>query len=159
MIKILFLVSLVITAILTALQLGGLQIIDLIIVMIIINFLSLGAYIELENRKLAKESKDFISSKLEGIEKVCNETLSHITSPNPGIEAKIEKQREDISYILDKISKRSLELEERLNAFGRVLSNNIKEKKEEVEEREENKEDQESYSVGEIVYIEDNENK
>jgi hypothetical protein len=151
MLKILFLVSLIITTALTVLQLSGFQIIDLIIIMIIINFLSLGAYIELENRKLVKESKDFVGSKLEGIEKVCNETLSHITSPNPGLEAKIEKQREDISYILDKISKRSLELEERLNAFGRVLSNNIKEKKEEDK--------QESYSVGEIVYIEDEENK
>jgi hypothetical protein len=150
MLKILFLVSLIITTALTVLQINGLQIIDLIIIMIIINFLSLGAYIELENRKLVKDSKDFIGSKLEGIEKVCNETLSHITSPNPGIEAKIEKQRNDISYILDKISKRSLELEERLNAFGRVLSNNIKEKKEDK---------QESYSVGEIVYIEDDENK
>lgn len=155
MLKILFLVSLVITTALTVLQLSGLQVIDSIIIMIIINFLSLGAYIELENRKLVKDSKDFIGSKLEGIEKVCNETLSHITSPNPGIEAKIEKQRNDISYILDKISKRSLELEERLNAFGRVLSSNIKEKKED-----EGKEDkQESYSVGEIVYIEDDENK
>lgn len=155
MLKILFLVSLIITTALTVLQLSGLQVIDLIIIMIIINFLSLGAYIELENRKLVKDSKDFIGSKLEGIEKVCNETLSHITSPNPGIEAKIEKQRNDISYILDKISKRSLELEERLNAFGRVLSSNIKEKKED-----EGKEDkQESYSVGEIVYVEDDENK
>ena len=153
MLKILFLVSLIITTALTALQLSGLQAIDLIIIMIIINFLSLGAYIELENRKFVKESKDFIGSKLEGIEKVCNETLSHITSPNPGIEAKIEKQRDDISYILDKISKRSLELEERLNAFGRVLSNSVKEKKEEE------KEEKESYSVGEIVYIEDDENK
>jgi len=157
MLKILFFVSIIITTVLTVLQLSGLQIIDLIIIMIIINFLSLGAYIELENRKLVKESKDFIGSKLEGIEKVCNETLSHITSPNPGLEAKIEKQREDISYILDKISKRSLELEERLNVFGKVLSNNLKEKKDEEEKEE--KEEKESYSVGEIVYIEDDENK
>ena len=155
MLKILFFVSLIITTLLAVLQLSGLQIIDLIIIMIIINFLSLGAFIEVENRKLVKESKDFIGSKLEGIEKVCNETLSHITSPNPGLEAKIERQREDISYILDKISKRSLELEERLNAFGRILSNNIKEKKED----EEKEDKQESYSVGEIVYIEDDENK
>jgi len=155
MLKILFLVSLIITTALTALQLIGFQIIDSIIIMIIINFLSLGAYIELENRKIVKESKDFIGSKLEGIEKICNETLTHITSPNPGIELRLEKQKNDISYILDKISKRSLDLEERLNTFGKILSNSLNEKK--VEEQKEDK--QESYSVGEIVYIEDDENK
>ena len=148
-------VSLIITTALTALQLIGFQIIDSIIIMIIINFLSLGAYIELENRKIVKESKDFIGSKLEGIEKICNETLTHITSPNPGIELRLEKQKNDISYILDKISKRSLDLEERLNTFGKILSNSLNEKK--VEEQKEDK--QESYSVGEIVYIEDDENK
>jgi hypothetical protein len=158
MLKILFLISLVITTALTALQLIGFQVIDSIIIMIIINFLSLGAYIELENRKIVKESKDFIGSKLEGIEKICNETLTHITSPNPGIELRLEKQKNDISYILDKISKRSLDLEERLNAFGKILSNSLNEKKVE-EQKEEEKENQDSYSVGEIVYIEDEENK
>lgn len=158
MLKILFLVSLIITTALTALQLTGFQVIDSIIIMIIINFLSLGTYIELENRKIVKESKDFIGSKLEGIEKICNETLTHITSPNPGIELRLEKQKNDISYILDKISKRSLDLEERLNAFGKILSNSLNEKKVE-EQKEEEKENQDSYSVGEIVYIEDEENK
>lgn len=158
MLKILFLVSLIITTALAALQLIGFQVIDSIIIMIIINFLSLGAYIELENRKMVKESKDFIGSKLEGIEKICNETLTHITSPNPGIELRLEKQKNDISYILDKISKRSLDLEERLNTFGKILSNSLKEKKVE-EEKEEEKENQDSYSVGEIVYIDDEENK
>lgn len=158
MLKILFLFSLVITTTLLALQISGLQVIDLIIIMIIIDFLSLGAYIELENRKIFKESKDFIVPKLEGIEKVCNETLTHITSPNPGIELRLEKQKNDISYILDKISKKSLDLEERLNAFGRILSNSLNEKKVEEQKEEEQKE-QESYSVGEIVYVEDEENK
>jgi hypothetical protein len=161
MLKILFLFSIVITTVLTALQIFGFQVVELIIIMIIIDFLSLGAYIELENKKVVKESRDFVGSKLEGIEKVCNDIFTHVTSSNPGLEAKIERQRNDISYILDKISKKSLELEERLNLFGRVLSNSLSEKKEEekTEEKEVEEEKPESYSVGEIVYIDDEENK
>jgi hypothetical protein len=156
MLKILFVFTLIITTVLATLQLSGFQILDLIIIMIIIDFLTLGGYIELENRKSYKESKDFITSKIAGVEKTCNDILIHITSPNPGLEAKIERQRNDISYILDKISKKSLELEERLNAFGRVLANSLDAKKSE-EKAEEEKQD--SYSVGEIVYVEDEENK
>lgn len=158
MIKILFLFSVIVTTVLTALQLNGSEVINLIIIMIIIDFLSLGAYIELGNRKLARESKDFISSKLESIEKVCNETLTHINSPNPGIEAKIEKQRDDINYILDKITKKSLELEEKLNLFGNIISKTLDEKKVE-EQKEEEKQEKESYSIGEVVYMDDEEDK
>jgi len=157
MLKLLFLLSLAITIILTALQITGFQILDLIIIMFIIDFLSLGAYLEVEKRKTDQESKEFINTKLGTIEKVCNDIFTHITSPNPGIEAKIEKQRDDISYILDKIAKKSLELEERLNSFGQVLANSLKEKIH-VEEKTEEKEEptrEESFSVGEIVYMED----
>jgi hypothetical protein len=60
-----------------------------------------------------------------------------------------------MSYILDKIAKKSLELEEKLNAFGKVLTTN-KEVSEEAAE-EEPKETTESFNVGEIVYMEDEE--
>jgi hypothetical protein len=164
MLKLLFLISIVITATLTILNIMGFGVMDAIIAMIIIDFLSLGGYIELENKKVAKESKDFVASKIEGVEKVCNDILSQVRSPNQSVEAMIEKQKHDVSYILDKITKKSLELEERLNLFGRVLSNNLVEKKEdEVEEEPEvtqidqEKAKQDSYSVGEIVYITDDE--
>jgi len=177
MLKILFLFSLAITVVLTALQLSGFQVLDLIIIMIIINFLSLAAYIEVENRKTNKESKDFLSSKLGTIEKVCTDIFNHVTSPNPGFEAKLEKQKNDVSYILDKISHRSLELEERLNSFGKVLVDSLSEKKEEEGEKirteteeekeadeeetlkEESEKPAESFSVGEIVYVKDEEDK
>ena len=161
MLKIIFLLSLAITTALTAMQFSGYQVLDLIMIMIIIDFLSLGASLELEKRKSDKETKGFITSKLEGIEKVCNEIFTHVTSPNPGFEAKLEKQKNDMSYILDKIAKKSLGLEEKLNAFGHVLT-----KREEIkadgESKEEQKEDEtqeekptESFDVGEIVYVKD----
>jgi hypothetical protein len=155
MLKMLFLFSIVITIALTILQVYGTQVLDLIIVMIIINFLSLGGYIELENKKIMKESKDFIASKLENIESLSNKIITHVSAPDSALEEKLEKQKSDISYILDKLSKKSLELEERLNLFGKVLSSNLTEKSEEEEVKEEEQESQ-SYNVGEIVYIDDN---
>ena len=130
MLKLLFLFSLAITIILTIVQISGFAVIDLIIIMIVIDFLSLGAYLEMENKKTNKEIKGLITSKLEGIENVCRDIFTHITSPNPGFEAKLEKQKDDMNYILDKISHKSLELEEKLNTFGKVLIKTIDEKKE-----------------------------
>ena len=161
MLKIIFLLSIAITTVLAAMQFSGYQVLDLIIIMIIIDFISLGASVELERRKSDKETKGFISTKLEGIENVCKDIFSHVTSPNPGFEAKLEKQKNDMSYILDKIAKKSLELEEKLNVFGRVLTSDTKEKievsEEAVEEKEEVEEEKpaESFNVGEIVYVED----
>ena len=164
MLKLLFLLSLAITAALTAVQISGFQVIDLIIIMIIVNFLSLGATLELERRKYDKESKGLITTKLEGIENVCKDIFTHVTSPNPGFEAKLEKQKNDMSYILDKIAKKSLELEEKINVFGKVLTKeteekvNVSEETEEIEEETKEKESEkpaESFSVGEIVYIDD----
>jgi hypothetical protein len=152
MLKMLFLFSIVITIALTALQMYGLQVLDSIIVMIIINFLSMVAYIELENKKIMKESKDFIASKLENIENLSNKIITHVAGSS--MDEKLEKQKNDINYVLDKVSKKSLELEERLNLFGKVLSNNITEKKDEEEEKQEDK-DTQTFNVGEIVYIED----
>jgi hypothetical protein len=167
MLKLLFLFSLAITIILTIVQISGFAVIDLIIIMIVIDFLSLGAYLEMENKKTSKESKGLITSKLEGIENICKDIFTHITSPNPGFEAKLEKQKDDMNYILDKISHKSLELEEKLNTFGKVLIKTIDEKKSEekimVEEQEEPKEEKpqeetsETFNVGEIVYVDDEE--
>ena len=159
MLKIIFLLSLAITTALTAMQFSGYQVLDLIMIMIIIDFLSLGASLELEKRKSDKETKGFITSKLDGIEKVCNEIFTHVTSPNPGFEAKLEKQKNDMSYILDKIAKKSLGLEEKLNAFGRVLTkdNEKIEVAEEEQKEEETQEEKpaETFNVGEIVYVKD----
>ncbi|MFH1229678.1 MAG: hypothetical protein V1678_04625, partial [Candidatus Aenigmatarchaeota archaeon] len=137
MLKMLFLFSIIITISLTILQVYGIQVIDLIIVMIIINFLSMGAYIELENKKIINESKAFIASKLENIENLSNKIITHVSSPNLALEEKLEKQKNDISYVLDKVSKKSLELEERLNLFAKVLSNNLTDKNEDEEEKKE----------------------
>ena len=169
MLKMLFLFSLAITVALTALQFTGTQVLDLIIMMIIIDFISLGAYLEIENRKINKETRSLMTSKFESIENLCRDIITHIISPNPGFEAKLEKQKDDMNYILDKIAKKSLELEEKLNVFGRALTENLDAKvkvderteeeketeaeKDKEEEIEEEKGEAQSFSVGEIVYV------
>jgi hypothetical protein len=131
----LFLFLTLITVILVIAQLTGSNVINLIIMMTALDFLALGASIEVE-RKSHMHTQT--SSKIESIEKVCKDIYDTISS-NPGLE-KMQKQREDISAILDRITKNSLELEERINRFGQVLSKSSKESEQ---------------SSGELVYIEE----
>jgi len=133
----LFLFLTLVTVILVIAQLTGSNVINLIIIMAALDFLALGASIEVE-RKSHMHAQT--SSKIESIEKVCKDIYDTISS-NPGLE-KMQKQREDISAILDRITKNSLELEERINKFGQVLS------------KSKNTSEQPS-SVGEVVYIEE----
>lgn len=81
MLKMLFFISIAITIALTAMQMFGSQVLDLIIIMIIIDFLALGAYIELEKRESDKETKGLVTTKLESIENVCKNIFTHVTSP------------------------------------------------------------------------------
>jgi len=154
---ILFVILIIVTIILTAMQLSGYQVLDSIIVMIIIDFIALGANIELENRKVWIETRSNITTKLESIEKTCLDIFGHITNSNPGFEEKLKKQKEDVSYILDKVAKKSLELEERISNFGQTLASSVVSLNERVkvlETPEENKTEDKSFSVGEIIYTE-----
>ncbi len=141
MITKLFMLLIVVTMILTILQLLGYQVMESIVLMLVIDLIAFGANLEIEKRKKIEPN---LSSKLEGIEKMCNEILTHIKT-NPGIEEKLQKQKNEITFLLDKISKKSLELEERLNKFGKILANSIEKSKEA------------SFPVSEIVYVEDSE--
>jgi len=152
----LFFLLMLITIGLVIAQVSGYQFLELIIIMIIIDFLSLGAIIELQKRN-PKDNE--LMPKLEIIEKACNDILSHVTSPNPGFEEKLQKQKDDMSYILDKIAKRSLELEEKLNTFGRALVNSREVIKSNPEPKEETKTEkvEETNSIGETIYVDEEE--
>lgn len=156
----LFLLLMIITIGLVIAQISGYQFLELIIIMIIIDFLSLGAIIELQKRS----SKDIeVMPKLENIEKACNDIL-HKLGSNPGFEEKLQKQKDDMSYILDKIAKRSLELEEKINTFGRALVDsretikmNSNPKEEAKTENVENEKAEETSSIGETIYVDEEE--
>ncbi len=174
----LFLFLIGITIILAVLQLIGYPVMEMIIIMIIIDFLTLGASMELGKRNNPANSvqanvmpKLEKIDKLDNIEKTCTDIFNHVTKTNTSnFESKLEKHSDDISYLLDKMAKKSLELEERINKFGGGLINSVSklndrvkslEKGEEAKEEklEEEKPEEQSFSVGELIYLDESEEK
>jgi len=168
----LFLFVIAITIALAGLQLIGYQVIELIITMTIIDFLTLGASMELGKRNNPVDIKTHIMPKLEkidkldNIEKTCVDIFHHITkTDNPNFESKLKRQSDDISYLLDKMAKRTLELEERINKFGNGLIDSMSKLKDRVknlektEEIEEEKPEEQSFSLGELIYVDESEEK
>jgi hypothetical protein len=169
----LFLFVIAITIVLTGLQLAGYQLMESIIIMLIIDFLTLGASMELgkkrnnpsnsiQNNVMPKLEK---IDKLDNIEKTCTDIFHHVTKTDTtDFENKLKKQSNDINYLLDKMAKKTLELEERVNKFGNglidsvsKLNNRVKDL-EKTEESEEEPEEQ-SFSLGELVYIDESEER
>jgi hypothetical protein len=149
MLAVLFWILVILTVITGFLQTYmGYNLLGTIIILLIADFVVLGASLETEKRKRGRGNE--IATKLEGIEKACSGIFEHITgissNPGPGIS---EKQTENINYLLDKMAKKALSVEERLNQFGETLASSITrldervrnleggEKTEEIEEPEE----------------------
>ena len=142
--------------------------------MLIIDFLTLGASMELGKRKnnptngiqtnmMPKLEK---IDKLDNIEKTCMDIFHHVTKTDvSNFESKLKKQSDDISYLLDKMAKKTLELEERVNKFGNGLIDSVSKLSDRVkdlektEEAEEEKPEEQSFSLGELVYIDESEEK
>lgn len=95
-----------------------------------------------------------INAKVENIERVCQTILSSSGSDvvMQRIEANLAKQKDDMNYLLDKMSRKMLELEEKISKFGFTLAEHIEER---LEEKKYQEEDQNSFNVGETVYIDD----
>jgi hypothetical protein len=141
-----------------ALQLIGYEILDSVIIVLVIDLMALGIIVEIGRKKPLKEINEKISSKIENIEKVCQSILDS-AGENPimgKIEERISKQKEDVNYLLDKMSRKALDLEERINKFGTSLAEHIEDFNERLEKLEEPKKE-ESFPVGETVYMEDDE--
>ncbi|NIO45036.1 MAG: hypothetical protein GTN36_05800 [Candidatus Aenigmarchaeota archaeon] len=68
------------------------------------------------------------------------------------IEMKLNKQKEDVNYLLDKMSRKALELEEKINKFGVNLAEHVENFSGRLEELEKPKE---SFSLGEAIYVEE----
>lgn len=169
----LFLFLIAVTIILAGLQLVGYQLIGSIIIMIIIDLLTLGASMELGKRNNPSNviKTDLMPKlekidKLDNIEKTCTDIFHHVTKTDvSNFENKLKRQSDDINYLLDKMAKKTLELEERINKFGNglinsmsKLSNRVKDL-EKTEEVKEEKPEEQSFSLGELVYIDEPEEK
>jgi hypothetical protein len=156
-----FLIAITIVSLI--LQMSGYNLTETIITVLIIDLIALGAVIEIERRK-PKEIETGVITKVENIERICQDlSKTKIENPSTSIEEKLKKQKEDINYLLDKMARKTLELEEKINRFGLNLASHIENFGERIEKIEgskkiENKEEkskEESFSVGELVYLDE----
>jgi hypothetical protein len=108
-----------ITVITLILQMRGYALLETVIFLIVMDFIALWIY--LENRKSSSSSK--ISENIGAVSSVLN------------LEERFNRQREDITSMLEKINEKNLVLEEKLNSFGQFLLNPLRnEEEEDIEE-------------------------
>jgi hypothetical protein len=165
-----FLILIAITIILSSLQLLGYQILELIIIMMLVDFLTLGAMFHLEKgAPLIKNNPINIETevvprlqKIDNIEKNSKDILNKLSNSGfSNFEEKWKKQSNDITYLLDRMAKKTLELEERINKFGNGLLDSLTNLNKRVDniEKKEKKEEGDSYSSDEFVYLKVNDEK
>jgi len=121
MYKIAFWVLIFITTITLVLQISGYNILETLIFLIIADFLALWLYLE-KRKSLVEINNDFVK-KVENLENSCLNILENINAVSSvlNLEEKVNKQKEDIAIELEKISKKTLELEEKISKFSHSL--------------------------------------
>jgi hypothetical protein len=133
------------------LYIRGYDVLTSLMLVLVVDMVSLGVIVQMGSKGPMKEISSEVATKLDNIEKVCQSILS--SSSDDSIVAKIEerisKQKDDVNYLLDRMSRKMLELEEKINKFGFGLAEHLDEK---VDEK---KYDENSFNVGETVYVED----
>jgi len=163
-----FLFLIAITIIVSSMQLMGYQVLELIVIMMVVDFLTLGAMFHLEkgaplikNNPISVEA-DIVPrlkkiDKIDVIEKNSKEILNQLS--NSGFEEKLKKQSDDITYLLDRMGKKTLELEERINKFGNGLLDSLSNLNKRVDNLEgTEKKDKQTFSSSEYVYLKTDEN-
>jgi hypothetical protein len=135
------------------LYIRGYDVLNSLMLVLVVDMVALGVIVQMGTKGPMKEISSEVTTKLENIEKVCQSILN--SSSDDSIVAKIEerinKQKDDVSYLLDRMSRKMLELEEKINKFGFSLAEHLEEK---IEEKKYD-ENSNSFNVGETVYIED----
>lgn len=118
-----FWILIIITVVSMIFQVTGYEILETVIFLVIMDFIALWLY--LENKKSSlMEIDNAVIRKIENLETACSSILEGIGSVSTviNLEEKINKQREDINSMLEKINEKTLSLEERINRFGQSLS-------------------------------------
>ncbi len=137
------------------LQSLGYDILNSIIIVLVIDLIALGIIVEIGKKKPLNINEK-ITSKIENIERVCQSMLNSSSEDSimKKIEEKINKQKEEVNYLLDKMSRKTLELEEKINKFGVSLAEHVEDFSSRLEKLEK---PEETFPIGETVYIEDEE--
>jgi hypothetical protein len=133
------------------LYMRGYEVLNSLMLVLVIDMISLGVIVEMGKKGPMKEINSEINAKIENIEKVCQSILNSASEDSIilKIEEKINKQKEDVNYLLDRMSRKMLDIEEKINKFGFSLAEHIEEK---IDDK---KYDENSFNVGETVYVED----
>jgi peptidoglycan hydrolase CwlO-like protein len=120
-----------ITVITLILQMRGYALLETVIFLIVMDFIALWIY--LESRKSSSKFDDTIIKKIENLENACSKISENIGAVSSvlNLEEKFNKQKEDITSMLERINEKNLILEEKLNSFGQFLLDSVRDKKEE----------------------------
>jgi len=154
MYKIAFWFLLVWTVISLILLLRGYDLLDSVMIVLVIDLIALAIIVEMGKKKSLQDVSSEIKAKIENIEKVCQNILNSSSDDSiiAKIEEKISKQKEDVNYLLDRMSRKALELEEKINNFGYNLAEHVEGFGKRLEKLEN---PGEKFSIGETVYVED----
>ena len=127
----------------------GYELLDSVMIVLIIDLIALGIIVQIGKSKPMQEISSEINAKIENIEKVCQSMLNSFSEDSivKKIEERISKQKEDVNYLLDKMSRKMLDLEEKINKFGFSLA----------EHMESRSSSENNFPIGETVYIETDE--
>jgi predicted transcriptional regulator len=91
----------------------------------------------LDNSKSSISLDDNFIKKIENLENACSKISENIGAVSSvlNLEERFNRQREDITSMLEKINEKNLVLEEKLNSFGQFLLNPVRnEEEEDIEE-------------------------
>ena len=138
-----------------------LNFLEVLIVLLIIDSIGFGAIIEIERKKSRKsiETTNIVTKKIEGLERICQDMLQRV-STNPamaGLEAKLREHKDERNSMLDKMSRKTLELEQKINRFGARLAEHMDEVGSRLEKIEKPESNDDSFSLGELVYLNEKE--
>jgi hypothetical protein len=133
------------------LYLRGYDVFSSLMVVLILDIAALGIIVQMGRSGSLDSVNAEVNAKIENIERVCQSILSSTGTDNvmQKIEENLAKQKDDMNYLLDKMSRKMLELEEKISKFGFTLAEHIEEK------LDEKKYDENSFNIGETVYVDD----
>lgn len=140
MYKAAFWVLVFITIVTMILQSSGYDFLDTVIFLVVVDFIALWMY--LEKRRYVSGVDDELARKVGNIENAClkiSEGIGSISSVL-NLEEKVNKQRDDINLMLEKINEKTSNLEEKLNGFAQSLTSSV------AAGREDSNEPKETYS-------------
>lgn len=139
-----FWILILLTIISAVLQMLGYNFLEVLIILLIIDSIAFGANIEIEKKKALKKTEidNIITLKVEKIEKICKDVLEKVNT-NPALlnlEEKLEKHKEERNHMLDKLSRKTLELEQKIKKFGLSLAEHVEDFDSRLEELEKTEE-------------------